>query len=59
MAVKTPMTICKVVAQMVHTKVQVKTAMKASRKVERLKMFQKFSIPTQSKSLAGGVCLKS
>ena len=48
MAVKTPITICKVVAQMVQIKVQVKTAMKASRKVERLKMFQKFSVDRKS-----------
>ena len=58
-AVKIPITICKVEAASAQMIVQVRTEPKAARKVLNCQMLAKLVKPTQSKSLFGGKCLKS
>ena len=58
-AVKIPITICKVEAHKAQMMVQDRTEPKAERKVLRLQMLLKFVKPTQSSSFVGGRCLKS
>ena len=58
-AVKIPMTICKVEADKAQIMVQERTEPKAERKVLKLQMFVKFVKPTQSNNLFGGKCWKS
>ena len=58
-AVKIPITICKVEAHKAQMIVQDRTEPKAERKVLRLQMLLKFVKPTQSSNLVGGKCLKS
>ena len=58
-AVKIPMTICKVEADKAQMIVQERTAPKAERKVLKLQMFVKLVKPTQSNNLFGGKCWKS
>ena len=58
-AVKIPMTICKVEADKAQIMVQERTEPKAERKVLKLQIFVKFVKPTQSNNLFGGKCWKS
>ena len=58
-AVKIPITICKVEADKAQMIVQERTEPKAERKVLKLQMFVKFVKPTQSNNLFGGKCWKS
>ena len=58
-AVKIPITICKVEAAKAQMIVQERTAPKAERKVLKLQMFVKLVKPTQSNNLFGGKCWKS
>ena len=58
-AVKIPITICKVEADKAQMIVQERTEPKAERKVLKLQMFVKLVKPTQSNKLFGGKCWKS